>query len=111
MKRYALALDLKDDPAVIAGYEAQHKAVWPAIQESILSTGILSMQLYRVANRLFMLIEAEDWFTFEDKAAADAANETVQRWEALMSTYQQAIPGVESDGKWALMEQIYELRQ
>lgn len=111
MKRYALALDLKDDPAIIAGYEEQHKAVWPAIKESILSTGIVSMQLFRVANRLFMLIEAEDWFTFEAKAAADAANETVQEWEALMATYQQAISGVESDGKWVLMKEIFELRK
>lgn len=111
MKRYALALDLKDDPAVIAGYEEQHKAVWPEIQEQILSTGILSMRIYRLANRLFMLIEAEDWFTFEAKAASDAADETVQKWEALMSTYQQAMPGLDGDGKWVLMKEIFELRK
>lgn len=111
MKQYALALDLKDDPVLIAAYEEQHKAVWPEIKESILSAGILSMRLYRVSNRLFMLIEAEDWFTFEDKAAADEANETVQRWEALMSTYQQAIPGISGESKWVLMNEIFDLRK
>ncbi len=29
MKRYALTLDLKNDPALIAEYEEHHKAVWP----------------------------------------------------------------------------------
>lgn len=29
MKRYVLALDLVDDPALITEYEQHHKAVWP----------------------------------------------------------------------------------
>lgn len=112
MKQYALALDLKNDPDLIIEYEERHKSIWPEIQESILSTGILSMQIFRLETRLFMLIEAEDWFSFEDKAAADAASEIVQKWEDLMSTYQQGIPGVDdSNGKWVLMKEIFSLRK
>ena len=39
MQRHCLALDLKDDPAVIAEYEAYHRAVWPEIIESITKHG------------------------------------------------------------------------
>ncbi|MGV3547494.1 MAG: L-rhamnose mutarotase [Pedobacter sp.] len=57
MKKYALALDLVDDEKLIAEYEAYHKAIWPEIEESIRSAGILNMEIYRVANRLFMVME------------------------------------------------------
>ena len=40
MKRYCLALDLKDDPELIAQYEAHHREVWPAIIQSIRDAGI-----------------------------------------------------------------------
>jgi L-rhamnose mutarotase len=35
MKRYCLALDLKDDPALIAEYEVYHRKIWPEIERSI----------------------------------------------------------------------------
>jgi len=44
------------------------------------------------------------------KAAADQADPTVQAWESLMWTYQQAIPGGAPGAKWQLMERIFELR-
>ncbi|MCU0374814.1 MAG: L-rhamnose mutarotase, partial [Chitinophagaceae bacterium] len=31
MKRYCLLLDLKNDPQLIAEYEARHREVWPEI--------------------------------------------------------------------------------
>ena len=109
MKRFCLALDLKDDAQAIAQYEAYHKAVWPEIIESIKSSGIEKMQIYRVQNRLIMLIEASDDFSFEQKAALDAQNPKVQQWEALMDQFQQRIPGAPQGAKWALAEPIFNL--
>ncbi|OLY90654.1 L-rhamnose mutarotase [Cnuella takakiae] len=109
MKRYALALDLYDDPALIAEYEAYHRAVWPEILKSIRSAGIRNMEIYRLANRLFMIMEVSDGFSFEAKAAADTANAKVQEWEQLMWRYQQAIPGGKEGEKWRLMERIFSL--
>ncbi len=106
---YAFALDLIDDPALIAEYEQHHTAVWPEIEASIREAGITSMLIYRVANRLFMLVETDASFTFERKAEIDRSNPVVQRWEALMSTYQQAIPGTDPSQKWVLMHCIYDL--
>ena len=109
MKRFCLALDLKNDAQAIAQYEAYHKAVWPEIIDSIKSSGIEQMQIYRVQNRLIMLIEASDDFSFEQKAALDAQNPKVQQWEALMDQFQQRIPGAPQGAKWALAEPIFNL--
>jgi L-rhamnose mutarotase len=110
MKRYCLALDLKNDPVLIAGYENYHKQVWPAITDSIKRSGIHSLEIYRTGNRLFMIIEATDDFSFDKKNEMDAANEKVQQWEALMWEYQQPLPLAKPGEKWILMEKIYELR-
>lgn len=106
MKRYCLALDLKDDPTLIALYEEYHQSVWPEIIESIKLAGIQHLEIYRVANRLFMIIEATDDFSFEEKAKLDAKNEMVQQWEKLMWEYQQALPCAKTGEKWVLMQKI-----
>jgi L-rhamnose mutarotase len=105
--RYCLALDLQPDPALIAEYEAMHRAVWPEILNSIRESGILNLEIYRIENRLFMILEAGDDFSFEKKAAADAGNQKVQEWETLMWRYQQALPTARPGEKWMLMERIF----
>lgn len=109
MNRYCLALDLKDDPALIAEYEAYHGEVWPEILASIRNAGILEMEIYRWGNRLFMIMETADDFSFERKSAMDKANEKVNEWEELMWKYQQALPGAAPGEKWILMDKIFDL--
>lgn len=107
--RYCLALDLKDDPTLIAEYERYHERIWPEIERSIRESGITAMEIYRVGNRLFMLMETDDSFSFGAKAAADSANPEVQEWETLMWTYQQALPMAKPGEKWLLMQKIFTL--
>lgn len=109
MKRHCLALDLKNDPVLIAEYEAYHKEIWPEIRKSILDSGIVNMEIYRIMDRLFMIMEVDDSFSFEKKNAADAANPKVQEWEALMWKYQQALPVAKPGEKWIFMEKIFAL--
>ncbi len=109
MKRYCMALDLKDDATLIEEYKEYHRAVWPEIKDSIVSSGIVDMQIYLAGNRLFMIVEAEEGFSFEAKAAADAGNSIVQRWEELMWTFQQALPQAKPGEKWIPMERIFSL--
>ena len=111
MKRYCLALDLIDDPQLIAEYKRYHEDVWPEVKESIASAGVLSMEIYQTGNRLLMVMETVDSFRFEDKAAADASNEKVQEWERLMWRYQKALPQAENGEKWRSMERIFSLQQ
>jgi L-rhamnose mutarotase len=108
MKRYCLALDLKDDPQLIAEYEDHHKKVWPEILNSIHDAGIDSMEIYRAGNRLFMIMEVNDTFSFEKKAKADSTNPKVQAWEELMWKYQQPLPVAKVGEKWIIMERIFE---
>ena len=110
MKRYCLALDLKDDPALIALYEEYHQSVWPEIIESIKTAGIQHLEIYRVVNRLLMIIEVTDDFSFEEKAKMDAKNEMVQQWEKLMWEYQQALPCAKPGEKWVLMQKICSIK-
>jgi len=109
MKRFCLALDLKEDPTLIAEYETHHKNVWPEIQKSIRDAGIQKMEIYRTGARLFMIMETSDSFSFEQKALADAANPTVREWEQLMWNYQQALPTARPGEKWIIMNKIFEL--
>lgn len=107
--RYCLALDLVNDAALIAEYEKYHEQVWPEIIESIKSSGIDVLDIYRTGNRMFMIIEAGPEFSFEKKGKADAANAKVQEWETLMWKFQQALPWAKPGEKWILMEKIFEL--
>ena len=109
MTRHCLALDLQPDPALIAEYEARHRAVWPEILAGIREAGIESLEIYRIENRLFMVLEAGDGFSFERKAALDAANPQVQACENLMWKYQKALPTARPGEKWMLMERIFRL--
>ena len=108
-QRFCFALDLKDDAKLIAEYEMYHQKVWPEILESITSSGIESLDIYRVSNRLFMIMETNETFSFEAKGQADAENPKVQEWETLMWNYQQALPGAKPGEKWLLMERIFKL--
>jgi L-rhamnose mutarotase len=76
--RYCLTVDLKDNPELIASYEAYHKNVWPEILQSLSDSGIISMEIYRLMNRMFMILETTNDFSFEKKATMDAANPKVQ---------------------------------
>ncbi len=110
--KYHFALDLKDDPALIAEYERWHApgGVWPEILDSIRSAGIIGLDIYRTGNRLFMVMEVNEDFTLENKAAADAADPRVQAWEELMWKFQQPLPWAKDGEKWVLMKQIFELK-
>ena len=111
MKRYCLALDLKNNADLIAEYKKYHEKIWPEITVSIKHTGIERMEIYSTGNRLFMIMETADDFSFERKAKLDAGNVKVQEWETFMWKYQQAIPWAKPNEKWILMEKIFDLEE
>ncbi|MCI2283994.1 L-rhamnose mutarotase [Colwellia sp. MSW7] len=109
--RHCLALDLKDNPALIEKYKQYHQVgnVWPEIIDSIKASGIEQAEIYLVGNRLFMILEVSDDFSFEAKQAADLSNPKVVEWETLMWTFQQQLPFATSEEKWLLMDKIFTL--
>ena len=109
MKRYCLALDLKDDEGAIKSYDDYHMKVWPEVKDRLKEAGILDMEIYRTHNRLFMILKVAPDFSFEQKAAMDKANPKVQEWESLMSQFQQALPWSKTGEKWLLMDRVFKL--
>ncbi len=111
MKRYCFALDLINNPELISEYKKYHEKIWPEITDSIKSSGIENLDIYLTGNRLFMIMEVNDSFSFEKKTSMDSDNPKVQEWESLMWKYQQALPWAKKDEKWMLMEKIYQLKE
>ena len=112
MKRFCLALDLKDDPQLIQEYEDWHRSGndWPEVTQNDVDAGITNIEIYRTGNRLFMILEANDTFSFEKKAAMEASNPKVQEWEQLMWKFQQPLPWAKEGQKWILMDNIFQSR-
>jgi len=112
-QRTCFAVDLKDDPQVIESYKRWHAPGGPpaGVTRSLRDAGIAVLEIYLIGNRLFMIMEVEPHYSADAKARADATNEDVQRWNALMDTLQQSLPFASdvSAGKWRQMECIYTL--
>ena len=110
MKRhFCLTLDLKDDPRLIAEYKRYHEKIWPEITQSIKDSGIEDMEIYLLGTRLFMIMEVNDRFSFEEKSEADRSNPKVQEWERLMWKFQQPLPQARPGEKWIQMDRIFKL--
>ena len=112
MPRMYFALDLRDDPALIAEYERWHRPehIWPEIVASIRDAGVRELEIFRTGNRLVLVMDVAEDFDGAAKSAADAANPRVQAWEALMDTFQQRLPWARPGQKWVPMERIFSLR-
>ena len=113
MSRRVLVLDLKDDPELIARYEAHHRpgAVPDAVVRSIRAAGIDRMDIHRCGNRLVMVIETSAAFDPQAKAAADAADPEVVAWEEAMDRYQQRLPWAPPAAKWLEATRIFALSE
>jgi L-rhamnose mutarotase len=111
MPRLFYALDLKDDPVLIAEYDRWHQSdrVWPQIVHSLRAAGIEEAEIFRTGNRLVLVLEVSADFDAAAKAAADAANPRVQEWETLMWNYQKALPWAQPGEKWLPMHRIFSL--
>jgi L-rhamnose mutarotase len=111
MKTYCFALDLHDDPRLIEEYKRYHEMerIWPSVLTSICAHGVLREAIYLAGNRLFMILETRDDFSLDAKAAMDAANAVMQRWEDLMWKYQKPLPFAKPGQKWVPMEKIFEV--
>jgi len=111
VQRLCFSLDLKEDPKLIAQYRKWHEPGGPppAVTQSLRDAGIQSLEIYLCGNRLFMVMEADDAFSMENKMRSDATNEAVLAWERLMWNFQQPLPWARDGEKWLPAERIYDL--
>ena len=109
MKAFAQALDLKDDPTLIAAYKEHHQRVFPEVIAALREIGITRMKLFMLGTRLFMYFEAPDQFLPERDYQAYAANARCAAWDALMRGFQQRAPGARPGEWWTPMELVFDL--
>lgn len=107
MKRYCRTLDLADDPDLIEKYCEVHRHVWPEIIAGQREVGIVSMEIYRRGNRLFMIMDTCDGFDPKRDMARLAALPRQAEWEAYVARFQGCSPEARSDEKWQPCEKIF----
>ena len=111
--RHCLALDLHDDPELIARYEQWHQPgkVPAGVTQSIRDADIRDMEIWRAGDRMFMIMETGPNFSPAAKTAADMGNADVQAWEKLMWEFQKPLPFAAPGEKWLPMKRIYALSE
>lgn len=112
IERRCFAVDLKDDAEMIAAYRRWHQPGGPppAITAAIRADGVVSLQIWQVADRMFMIMEQDSECAPdpEVKKARDAANPEVAEWDRMMAGFQKSLPSA-PDQTWVEMERIYDL--
>jgi len=109
MQHFALALDLKNDPKLIAEYEAYHREVWPEVLEAIRHVGILDMKIFRLGSSMFMQMTTTDEYDAVEAQMYLANDPKSQEWERLMDKYQQRLAGYPAEKKWIEMSCCFDL--
>ncbi|KQN93718.1 hypothetical protein ASE95_01960 [Sphingomonas sp. Leaf231] len=109
--RHVLLIDIADEPAAIAAYEAWHAAgaVPAEIVASIRAAGITAMDIYRSGGRLVMVMDTDASFDAAAKAAADTADPAVQAWETQMDAVQRPLPWATPGAKWTEAARLFSL--
>jgi L-rhamnose mutarotase len=107
VKRYVYLLDLKPDSVLQAQYLEHHRHVWACVPRRLKEMGIHESAIYRCGDRLVNVLTVGDDFIPEKDLAKYAEDGECAKWDALMRTYQQRVPGAGDDEWWALCERVY----
>lgn len=109
-KRYCLALDLKNDPELMAKYRYYHteEGIWQEIKEGTRNVS-MEMEIYNVDNHLFMICEIPVEADFDKLWTEMNKGEKNPAWEKLMQNYQQALHG--HNLEWVRMDKVYEVKR
>jgi L-rhamnose mutarotase len=107
-RRLCFVLDLVNDAAKIAEYEAFHRpgGVWPVIVDDIHAQGIEGMEIWRSGDRMVMIATVADDYP---RARARAVPPEYDQWETLMWSFQKALPHAAPGQKWLPMAKIFDL--
>ncbi len=109
--QHLFALDLKDDPRLIAQYEEHHRAVWPKVLEHLRRHGVTAMEIYRLGTRLTMVMNTDDArYDGEALRRASLTDPVIREWEDLMWQFQAPTPWTPHGAKWAPMTKIFDFQ-
>jgi L-rhamnose mutarotase len=113
MPRLHFALDLRDDPVLIAEYEAWHRpqTIWPEIPQFLRAAGVREMEIFRCGDRLVMAMDVAADYCAVRQAQLGSTHARVRDWEKLMSKYQRSLPFARAGEKWVSMVRVFSLRE
>ena len=109
MQAYGMALDLRDDPNLIARYRKEHQAAWPKVLARLREIGVTEMRIFLLGRRMFMYCETKDGFDPATDFARANDDPTYQKWDELMRTMQERVPEAKPNEWWARMELVFDL--
>ena len=107
--RTVLAVDLKDEPALVEQYLTCHRDVWPEVRESLRRAGIVNMDIFMLGRRLVMVVETDGQDYRRCFAKHASSHPRVVEWESLMRSLQQPAPGAAEGDWWAAMRPVFSL--
>ena len=108
-KSYAMALDLRDDAALIKQYIEHHRAVWPEALDSLERLGIEKMKIFLFGRRLFMYVEVPDEFDFRRTWRGIRKSHGRGSGTSSCAVSRRRSPARCPDEWWAQMEQVWDL--
>ena len=109
MQTYGMALDLRDDPALIARYKKEHANAWPEVLARLREIGVSEMRIFLLGRRMFMYCETRDGFDPAKDFARANDDPTYQKWDELMRTMQERVREAKPKEWWAEMELVFDL--
>ncbi|MGP8313156.1 L-rhamnose mutarotase [Enterocloster aldenensis] len=108
MKTYAMTIDLKDDPEILALYEEYHSNVWPEVRQAVKKVGMENVRIFRFGTRLVQIFDARDDFDITKDIDAYAEDPVVRKWDTMMNGFQVPLNGRREGEWWAEMELVYD---
>jgi L-rhamnose mutarotase len=110
-KRYCMALDLRNDPALIRQYKHVHtkEGIWPEIPRGIKEVGISDMEIYLLGTRMFMILEAPLLWDYDKEMARLGKLEKQPEWSDYVWQFQQLLPEDKEGVKWIQLEKINQM--
>lgn len=103
--------DLIHDEKLIEEYKEHHRNFWPELAEHKKKSGIKSLVLHNLVDRLVMFWVVEDDFdpTKEVKIPEDL-KQLNQKWQNIMAKFQKHLPQANPEEVWVEMEKIFDLK-
>ena len=102
MPAYGMALNLRDDPRLIARYKKEHAEVWPEVVARLREIGVTEM-------KIFLYCETREGFDPARDFARSNDDPTYRKWDELMRTMQERVDEAKPGEWWARMELVFDL--
>jgi L-rhamnose mutarotase len=115
--RHCFAIDLIDRQQAVEAYEDWHRPGKTPTEIIALfrNRGVDDLQIHRVGNRLFMILDLSDDVSAADFAHASSGDAEMKKWVERMNGYQQpiafgSVAAQTPSQSWVAMSELFNLK-